>query len=88
MNPEYIETLIDTLNTNVEVGVTFKTKAGATRTMQCTRLESMIPESESGYTGIGDTKLDNMASIAVYDYQNSAWRAFRKDSVINYVVIT
>lgn len=88
MNLEYIETLIDTLNTNVEVGVTFKTKAGTTRTMQCTRLVSMIPESESGYTGIGDTKLDNAASIAVYDYQNSAWRAFRKDSVINYVVIT
>jgi hypothetical protein len=88
MNTEYTTDLIDTLNSNVEVAVTFKTKAGTSRTMQCTRMVSMIPESGSGYTGIGDTKLDNAASIAVYDYQNSAWRAFRKDSVISYVVIT
>jgi hypothetical protein len=81
------ENLIKTLNECVEVEVTFKTKAGTVRKMQCTRMLSMIPESDSGYVGIGDTKLDNAASIAVYDYQNSAWRAFRKDSVISYNVI-
>jgi hypothetical protein len=79
--------LIETLDKNVEVAVTFKTKAGTTRTMQCTRMLSMIPQSDSGYVGIGDPKLDNASSIAVYDYQNSAWRAFRHDSVLSYEVI-
>lgn len=79
--------LIEVLNNNVEVYVQFNTKAGTIREMNCTRMLSMIPQYDSGYVGIGDPKLDNDISIAVFDYQNFAWRAFRKDSVISYSVI-
>lgn len=61
------------------VHVTFRTKAGHIRTMDCSRKASMP-------SGRDDAKLNNEQIIAVYDHQNSAWRSFRKDSVQSYEV--
>jgi hypothetical protein len=81
-----IDKLIEDLNTADEVVVTFTTKKGLVRTMNCTTNEYNIPKEE--LDGRNDPKLNGEAIVAVYDYDNSAWRAFRKDAVISYKVIT
>lgn len=59
--------------------VTFLTKAGHYREMRCTRNLNLIPISDR--TGIDNPKLNGPLIICAYDYQNSDWRAFRKDMV-------
>lgn len=78
---------IDDLNTALEtndVVVKFKTKKGLERAMLCTRDLSVIPDNQ--HDGINDPVLNGDSIVAVYDYDNSAWRAFRKDAVTSYEI--
>ena len=84
-NPTLITELIVSLENNELVLVTFTTKTGTLRVMGCTRLLSAIPESE--YEGRFDPQLNRKEIICVYDFQNSAWRAFRKDSVVEFRIV-
>lgn len=78
------EALIESLKTALEqfenVYVTFTTKMGKERVMHCSRKDTMPSD------GRDDPKLNYHNIIAVYDHQNSAWRSFRKDSVISFEV--
>jgi len=85
MNTEYIDKLLETLETNPLVSVVFTTKAGTERTMECSRLNLYVPEEL--YDGRFNFRLNGPDIICVFDYQNSDWRAFRKDSVISYKVL-
>ena len=75
------QTLIDNLQNALEsfenVFVTFHTKRGTKRVMHCSRKDMAPPNTIA---------LNHDSIIAVYDYQNSAWRSFRKDSVISFEV--
>lgn len=85
INEQLIESLLYALETNFEVDVTFTTKLGKTRVMRCSRYLPAIPEDQ--HEGEHDFRLNHESIIAVYDFQNSAWRSFRKDSVISFEVI-
>lgn len=80
INETLIASLYLALESQENVYVTFTTKRGVERTMHCSRA-SNVP-----IQGKDDPKLNHPSIIAVYDYQNSAWRSFRKDSVISFVV--
>ena len=71
-----IDDLMEQLNTNPNVEVVFKTKAGTIRTMNCTRATD-IPGGDS-------SKLNGPSIIAVFDLLIKEWRAFRKDSIMSY----
>lgn len=71
-----IDELMVTLESNPNVEVVFKTKAGTIRTMNCTRATN-APGSDS-------SKLNGPSIIAVFDLLIKEWRAFRKDSVMSY----
>jgi hypothetical protein len=75
------KTLMGALERDLPVFVTFRTKRGYERTMECSRSVHCVPQD-----GKDDPKLNNDKIIAVYDYQNSAWRSFRKDSVLYFEV--
>jgi hypothetical protein len=82
-NEALIESLQNALESFKDVYVTFSTKRGTNRTMHCSRKSGDVPQE-----GKDDFKLNGPAIVAVYDYQNSAWRSFRKDSVISFEVKT
>lgn len=84
INEQLIKSLELTLETHSTVFVTFTTKTGKERTMRCSRLFSSIPEQY--HDGATDFRLNGDSIIAVFDFQNSAWRSFRKDSVISFEV--
>lgn len=71
-----VETLVETLNTNNNVEVVFKTKTGKIRTMNCTRNTNEL--------GGDNPKLNGPSIIAVFDLLIKEWRAFRKDSIMSY----
>jgi len=81
----YIRELLYELDTNPLVEVTFRTKSGTERVMQCSRMDLYVPKELLGgrfnYRLIGDS------IIGVFDYQNGDWRAFRKDSIISYKIL-
>lgn len=74
--------LVDSLETNDLNIVKFKTKTGTMREMACTRVLSAIPEFQ--HDGRFEPQLNREQIICVYDFTNSAWRAFRKDSVVSF----
>lgn len=80
-NQNLIESLQNALESFKDVYVTFTTKRGTERTMHCSRKPDAVPQE-----GRDDFRLNGPAIMAVYDYQNSAWRSFRKDSVISFEV--
>lgn len=80
-NEALIESLKTALETFKDVYVTFTTKRDTKRTMHCSRKSGDVPEE-----GKDDFRLNGPSIISVYDYQNSAWRSFRKDSVISFEV--
>ena len=80
-NQHLIESLQTALESFKDVYVTFTTKRGTERTMHCSRKSDVVPQE-----GRDDFRLNGPAIMAVYDYQNSAWRSFRKDSVISFEV--
>ena len=79
-NATMIETLQTALERSEHVHVLFTTKKGTKRLMDCSRASTVPSE------GRNEPKLNHPSIIAVYDHQNSAWRSFRKDSVINFEV--
>jgi len=81
-NQSLVESLESALETFSSVDVTFTTKRGSERVMRCSRVPKDVD-----MTGRDDPKLNHPSIIAVYDYQNSAWRSFRKDSVISFEVV-
>lgn len=76
-----INELITLLETE-EVAVSFITKKGIARTMVCTRDLTRVPDDVKD--GINDPKLNGDKIVAVYDFDNSAWRSFRKDAVTHF----
>ncbi len=86
INEHLIESLQNALESYPLVKVLFKTKMGKERMMFCTRYLSAIPEAD--HDGINDFRLNHESIIAVYDFQNSGWRSFRKDSVISFEATT
>ena len=58
--------------------VTFTKKDGTKRQMICTLLEQFLPEMNST-----ENKVPNTDSMTVWDLEQSAWRAFRMDSLIS-----
>lgn len=82
------EDLITQLQTALEasehVKVTFRTKLGKVRIMHCSRALQYIPEKE--HSGREDFKINHSSIIGVWDFQNQAWRSFRKDAVISFEV--
>lgn len=83
INNNLIADILDQLHFS-PVLVKFNTKTGKVRVMRCTRNLDLVPERL--HDGINDFRLNGDSIIAVYDLQNSAWRSFRKDSVISYEV--
>jgi len=79
-----ITSLLNDLQSSDMVLVTYKTKTGTTRVMGCTKMLSAVPEEL--HEGRFDRQLNREDIVCVYDYQNSAWRSFRHDSVISYTV--
>ena len=79
---ELVKNLLSTLETHQHVFVKFQTKAGIPRTMTCTRNLKHVPECN--WNGRFEPQLNKEKIVCIYDYQNSAWRAFRKDSVISF----
>lgn len=79
LTPEGEKHLLNLLEQREHVYITFLTKRNTEREMHCSRAISYVPQD-----GKDDPKLNHESIIAVYDYQNSAWRSFRKDSVLYY----
>lgn len=67
------------------VTVKFKKVDGSERTMQCTLLQSMIPQvtktASENNTTIKERK-ENDAVVAAWDVEAEGWRSFRVDSII------
>jgi hypothetical protein len=72
------------LNTQTAISVLFRTKTGSLRTMVCSRVPNL---SEEIMEGLHDVKFSSPDIIAVWDYQNFGFRAFRKDSVISWELV-
>lgn len=58
--------------------VSFTKTDGTVRTMRCTLAESLVPPAVSA-----GTRKPNPAVMVVWDLDKTAWRSFRKDSVID-----
>ena len=78
----YTGALYKSLETCDLVMVTFITAAGTERVMGCTRKLSAVPEENR--EGINNKNLNADYLVCVYDFQNSGWRSFRKDSVAGF----
>jgi len=83
-NVHLISDLMVALESPDTVLVTFTTKAGTQRVMGCTRNLTVVPEELRD--DINTPKLNHESIIAVYDFQNSGWRSFRKDAVTKFEV--
>lgn len=79
-----IQSLLAALEINSLVLVKFRTKTGTERVMGCTKNLSYVPEEL--HEGRFDYRLNHESIICVYDFQNSGWRSFRRDSVISFTV--
>ena len=77
-----IENLLSTLEEHQHVFVRFQTKTGYPRIMTCTRNLNHVPKYD--WNNRFDPQLNNEKIVCIYDFDNSGWRAFRKDSVIGF----
>jgi hypothetical protein len=83
-NRNLVPSLLNDLKEEDLVLVTFRTKLGHDRVMGCTQRLGAIPAE--AHEGRFAPKLNHESIVCVYDFQNSDWRAFRKDAVISYTV--
>jgi hypothetical protein len=77
------ETLKELLQQNV-LEIKFKKVNGTERVMHCSLKKGIIPEFESKPSA--KIKKDNENIISVWDIQKDAFRSFRLDSLIDYVI--
>ena len=77
-----ISNLLLSLEEHQHVFVKFRTKSGDNRTMTCTRKLEHIPKDN--WNNRFDPQLNRKKIVCIYDWDNSGWRAFRKDSVISF----
>ena len=66
---------------NNKCTVVFTKVNGEVRRMLCTLKEDLLPEKQTE----SDRKV-NENIVSVWDIENSGWRSFRKDSVIDFIV--
>lgn len=64
------------------IEVHFLTKKNKTRIMHCTRNLGAVPVEK--HSGILNPILNGTDIVAVYDWLNGDWRAFRWDSVLHW----
>lgn len=80
-----VESLEDLLKTTVVTVEFTKVSDGSVRTMICTKNFELIPESDyPKHESLLTIKNDDI--IKVYDMEASAWRSFRKDSILKFTV--
>lgn len=60
--------------------VTFTKKDGTTRDMQCTLVESKVPEDKRPKSETAPSETSGSA-VRVFDIEKQEWRSFRWDSV-------
>lgn len=77
--------LLDALDWNSVVSVTYMTKKNTERTMECTRYLQNVPLEL--HSGINSPILNGPLIIPVYDLVNKAWRSFRWDSIIEWKIL-
>ena len=65
--------LINTLETNPVVNITFKKKDGTLRTMNCTSMEGICPVVENKKTS------DTLCTV--WDTDLNAWRSFKFENI-------
>ena len=76
--------LIDMLCERV-VTVKFKKVDGSERTMKCTLLQSIVPQSvktTADNNAVVKERKENDAVVAAWDVEAEGWRSFRIDSII------
>jgi BioD-like phosphotransacetylase family protein len=74
------EELKDSLSNNL-AKVIFKKMDGTMREMNCTLMESYIPQKTTPVVP-HVPRVSNDEVLAVWDIDNSGWRSFRLDSVV------
>ncbi len=81
------ETLKNLLSENV-LSVIFTKKDGTSRTMQCTLKPEYLPVADKKEGDeVKKQKKQSDESLAVWDLEKKAWRAFRLDSVVSYTIV-
>lgn len=81
---QLVSTLLEALESNPEVLITFVTRLGNDRVMRCTKQLESIPESQ--HEARYDSRLNGDTIITVYDFQNSGWRCVPKNSILSFEV--
>ena len=84
ITPEYKKNVIHSLSSGSGT-VTFEKADGTVRILNCTLDPSIITLQDNTFN-IGDTDADK-ESIKVYDLDNSSWRSFRWDRVIDITLL-
>lgn len=74
------DTLVSDLRTSERV-INFTKRDGTVRRLRCTLQEGRIPPNTT--TASSEPKVPNPNTLVVWDVEKSAWRSFRKDSVLN-----
>ena len=82
-----IEILRNVLRENI-VSVRFTKIDGTERTMTCTLSSTVIPSELAPKTNRSDEVAEESSTIAVFDIDKQAWRSFRKDSVIDWKIVS
>lgn len=80
MDKEQIKHLLQQQNATI----TFTKVDGSERILNCTLQEHLIPKLESKLESDSSTKtkVENSNLLSVWDLDNSGWRSFRIDSII------
>ena len=76
------------LNSMLRIGpatVTFTKKDGTERVMNCTLVESYLPDNNWGSKELTEEK--EKEYLAVWDIDKSGWRSFRWDSVTSFIIL-
>lgn len=74
----------DTLVSDLRAGervINFTKRDGTVRRLRCTLQEGRIPPNTNASST--ESKVPNPNTLVVWDVEKSAWRSFRKDSVLN-----
>jgi len=81
MNEKEVLNLKELLKSNV-VQVVFTKVNGEKRTMNCTLIESYLPQNDWGSKELHESQRDT--ALAVWSVDDGGWRSFRYESVLSY----